>query len=176
MPSHFSTIGIPLKPQQDELSALAQKVAKDCVRHDTENGCYLQWSSPSGAVLWLQLDPANNLIGMDPHYSGQSRITVGLLQRVVRPGCTELEGAFYGWAKPEEEDIRPPESTAIFTGHVLEVQTRTNELTGKGYYWAFVETLCATFDVLIDPELLDHAPKAGNVLSGTFWLSGRIYK
>ena len=37
-----------------------------------------------------------------------------------------------------------------------------------------VETLGRTFDVVIDPELLSVRPSAGNVLSGWFWLSGRL--
>ena len=31
-----------------------------------------------------------------------------------------------------------------------------------------------TFDVVIDPELLDTPIEPGNVLSGWFWLSGRL--
>jgi hypothetical protein len=37
-----------------------------------------------------------------------------------------------------------------------------------------VDTLGGTFDVVIDPELLPDRPRAGNVVSGWFWLSGRL--
>jgi hypothetical protein len=51
---------------------------------------------------------------------------------------------------------------------------RTNQLTGQAFCWALVETLSATYDVVIDPELLDALPQVGNVLHGSFWMSGRI--
>ena len=47
-------------------------------------------------------------------------------------------------------------------------------VTGHPFWWALVDTLGGTFDVVIDPELLPAAPRRGNVLQGWFWLSGRI--
>ena len=49
-----------------------------------------------------------------------------------------------------------------------------NSVTGYPFWWALVDTLGGTFDVVIDPALLPSPPRAGNVLSGWFWLSGRI--
>jgi hypothetical protein len=47
-------------------------------------------------------------------------------------------------------------------------------VTGNRFWWALVDTLGGTYDVVIDPELLPDSPRAGNILSGWFWLSGRI--
>ncbi|MCG8349407.1 MAG: hypothetical protein MI924_16700 [Chloroflexales bacterium] len=247
MPSHFSTIGIPIQ-SQDELLALAQRVVDNSIGHDTEHGYYLQWSSSCGAEVWLQINQNNDLIGVTPHFSGKSRVRVGLTQRVLHPDSTELDGALYGWADPASDDpasgcyplvfdtpdftlhqhillpaivtvqvaafahdvsvfasakafaasqtsefkfasksyipagtftpdgeeVKSPEAHAMFTGHILEAEMRTNQLTGQAFYWALVETLCATYDVVIDPELLDALPHVGNVLYGSFWISGRI--
>lgn len=68
----------------------------------------------------------------------------------------------------------PPGSMAILTGHVVATATKINALTGSSYYWAEVASLGGSFDVVIDPALCDEAPKTGGVISGSFWLCGRI--
>ncbi|RMG40631.1 MAG: hypothetical protein D6732_03155 [Methanobacteriota archaeon] len=61
-------------------------------------------SSECGAELWLQTDANNELVGMTPFFAGDARIRVRLVARVARPDDTPLEGAFYGWAAPDESD------------------------------------------------------------------------
>jgi len=51
---------------------------------------------------------------------------------------------------------------------------RANTISGTPYWWALVESVGGTFDVVIDPELLPILPQAGQVMSGWFWLSGRL--
>ena len=80
-----------------------------------------------------------------------------------------------GLLSPAGEPINPPEPHALFVGHVLEAEDRENSVTGKPFWWALVETLGGTFDVVIDPDLLPESPRAGNVVSGWFWLSGRLH-
>lgn len=70
--------------------------------------------------------------------------------------------------------IEPPEAIAIFTGHVIEADVRKNSLTRQIFFWALVDTLGGRYDVVIDRSLLAQAPSAGGVLSGSFWLSGRL--
>jgi hypothetical protein len=185
---------------------------------------------------------------MNPHFSGESAVRVGLVARIIRPDGTDLDGAFHGWVAPAGdnpesgcypfvfdapdfqlhhqmhlpaiaeaqvvafahevslftspeahaawqtgeikfasqsfipsglfspggESTEPPEAQAIFTGHILKTEIRRNELTGKRFYWALVETLGGKFDVLFDPELVADSPTVGGVLSGAFWLSGRL--
>ena len=79
-----------------------------------------------------------------------------------------------GLFSPAGEKTEPPEAHAIFTGHIRKVEERTNELTNKGFWWALVESLGGVFDVVIDPELVEDTPQVGGVLSGAFWLSGRL--
>jgi hypothetical protein len=71
-------------------------------------------------------------------------------------------------------DVVPPEATAIFTGQVVEGETNVNAFTGRSFHWAAVDTLSARVDVVIDPALVAAAPMAGNVISGSFWLTGRV--
>jgi hypothetical protein len=79
-----------------------------------------------------------------------------------------------GLISPGGEPIDPPESHALLAGHVLEAEERRNAVTGHPFWWALVETVGGTYDVVIDPSLLTAIPRAGNVLSGWFWLSGRL--
>lgn len=79
-----------------------------------------------------------------------------------------------GLFSPEGCATEPPSSRAIFTGHVVATDIKTNSLTGAKYYWVLVDTLGGSFDVVIDPELCDSAPVVGGVLSGSFWLCGRL--
>lgn len=79
-----------------------------------------------------------------------------------------------GLFNPAGESTVPPQARAVFTGHVLAADEKVNVLTGRGFYWALVETLGGAYDVVIDSSLLPAAPAVGAVISGSFWLSGRI--
>jgi hypothetical protein len=79
-----------------------------------------------------------------------------------------------GLISPAGEPVIPPESHALIAGEVLEAAPRANAISGIQYWWALVETIGGTFDVVIDPDLLSDQPRAGNVVSGWFWLSGRL--
>lgn len=79
-----------------------------------------------------------------------------------------------GLISPAGDPVIPPESHALIAGEVLEAAPRVNAISGTRYWWALVETAGGTFDVVIDPELLTDQPRAGNVVSGWFWLSGRL--
>jgi hypothetical protein len=79
-----------------------------------------------------------------------------------------------GLFTPDGVAAAPPRARAIFTGHVLAADRKINVLTGCAFYWALVETYGGTYDVVIDPALLAGVPAVGGVISGSFWLSGRI--
>jgi hypothetical protein len=79
-----------------------------------------------------------------------------------------------GLISPSGEPVTPPESHALFTGHVIEAAEKLNAVTGDPFWWALVDTVGGTFDVVIDRALLDGPVRAGNVVSGWFWLSGRL--
>lgn len=67
-----------------------------------------------------------------------------------------------------------PEATAVFTGIVRRADRRTNEQTGRPFYWAEVDTLGVRVDVVVDPALVTTPPAPGHVVQGSFWLSGRL--
>jgi hypothetical protein len=79
-----------------------------------------------------------------------------------------------GLISPGGEPLNPPEPHALIAGHVLEAAVRVNTVSGMPYWWALVDTVGGTFDVVIDPDLLADPPRPGDVLAGWFWLSGRL--
>lgn len=103
MPSHFSTIGIPIT-HDEEFWEIAQNVASQSEKREVKQGAYYYWHDASGAELWLQVNHENELIGMNPHFGGQSQVRVGLTHRVNRPNESGLDGALHGWADPEPDD------------------------------------------------------------------------
>ena len=56
----------------------------------------------------------------------------------------------------------------------MRAERKRNEESGGEFLWAAVDTLGGTYDVVADPSLLEIVPPPGSVLSGTFWLSGRV--
>jgi hypothetical protein len=79
-----------------------------------------------------------------------------------------------GIISPSGEPVTPPESHALIAGEVIEAAERRNTVSGQPFWWALVDTVGGTFDVVIDPALLSNPVRTGNVISGWFWLSGRL--
>jgi hypothetical protein len=79
-----------------------------------------------------------------------------------------------GLISPSGEPVTPPESHALIAGHVLDAAPRQNAVSGRPYWWALVETLGGTYDVVVDPPLITGPIRPGHVVSGWFWLSGRV--
>jgi hypothetical protein len=79
-----------------------------------------------------------------------------------------------GLISPSGEPVVPPESHALIAGHVIEASERRNTVTGQPFWWALLDTIGGTYDAVIDPTLLASPVRSGNVVSGWFWLSGRL--
>ena len=76
-----------------------------------------------------------------------------------------------------EEDSAPPQAFALINGRVSEAARHRNELTGGEYAWLLLDTLGGSIDVVADFELLPGGlPRRGEVVSGTFWMSGRVLR
>jgi hypothetical protein len=79
-----------------------------------------------------------------------------------------------GLFSPSGDPVIPPEPHALIAGHVVHAAERQNSVSGEPFWWALVDTIGGTFDVVIDPALLDRPVQAGNIVSGWFWLSGQL--
>lgn len=71
----------------------------------------------------------------------------------------------------ELNEVRP---IGMFTGEIKEFEMRTNKVSGEKFYWFLVETLGGEVDVVCDPKFVTQEPEIGGIVSGQFWLSGKI--
>ncbi len=104
--SHFSDIGFYLE-NEDDMYALAEQVYPLTEMYKSPQGTYFGYADPSGAELWLQLNAQNELIGMNPHFSGGSSLRVGITAMLPHED-SELDASLHLWADPQ--DSRKPES------------------------------------------------------------------
>jgi len=111
--SHFSSIGIELSSAED-MQALVERVADEAEYVQVPGGVYLVWSGGDGPELWLQCDAEDNLIGMSPHFAGPTRMRLGLVAPIERPGQTGLDGALYAWANPPGDDLEAGDYPLVF--------------------------------------------------------------
>ncbi|HEX8637266.1 MAG TPA: hypothetical protein VF692_04330 [Pyrinomonadaceae bacterium] len=70
--------------------------------------------------------------------------------------------------------IEPPRPIGIFSGVIKAFEVKRNERTKARFYWFLVETVGGEVDVVADPKLILIEPEIGGVVSGQFWLSGRL--
>lgn len=67
-----------------------------------------------------------------------------------------------------------PTAHALFIGNILEVKQVKNSFTGIEFYYLLVRTLSAEYDVVVGLDCIKKAPEVGNLITGIFWMSGRI--
>ena len=65
-------------------------------------------------------------------------------------------------------------ASAWFIGTVRAAETRRNELSGNDFYCCLIETHGGTLQAVFPSDMLEHAPQTGNVISGKYWLTGRL--
>lgn len=74
-----------------------------------------------------------------------------------------------------QSDDEPQQPTAMFIGKIQAFAKKKSSVNGTEFYWFRVKTLGAEYDVVADPDLLQGAePALEMVLAGSFWLSGKI--
>ena len=71
------------------------------------------------------------------------------------------------------EEGQAPVPLALIAGHVLAAERRTNPAGGP-FWWMHVRTLGAEIDVVAEEALVPEPPTAGGIVSGEFYLSGRV--
>ena len=163
--------------------------------HTPLDGTFLAWANPSGgaasvgdypfvfdcpdAATHLELPLPATVTAQIAAFAQQVSLyesPAAYVSSQAAEGMSSPSRSFIpsGLMSPDGTPRDPPEPHALIAGHVLEAATRVNAISGQPYWWALVETVGGTFDAVIDPQLLADAPRAGNVLAGWFWLSGRL--
>jgi hypothetical protein len=82
----------------------------------------------------------------------------------------------FSFDENENIDLNVMRPIGKFAGEIKAFDRRTNQLSGQDFYWFLVETLGGEIDVVADPKFVTDEPKIGGIVSGQFWLSGRIYE
>jgi hypothetical protein len=83
-------------------------------------------------------------------------------------------GLFAVSEKDGSLDLSVVRPVGTFAGEIKDFELKTNSLSGEKFYAMLVETLGGEIDVVVDPKFVPHEPKPGGIVSGQFWLSGRI--
>ena len=71
-------------------------------------------------------------------------------------------------------DLSLARPVGMFAGEIKDVELKTNELSGEKFYALSVETLGGDVDVVVDPKFVPQEPQIGGIVSGQFWLSGKV--
>ena len=74
----------------------------------------------------------------------------------------------------EAVDLSVVRPVGKLAGEIKEFELKTNELSGEKFYHFLVETLGGEVDVVADVKLIKDEPQIGGIVSGQFWLSGKI--
>lgn len=71
-------------------------------------------------------------------------------------------------------DLSHARPIAVLAGAIKEYELKTNALSGEKFYWFLIDTYGGETDVVADIKLISSEPKIGGIVSGQFWLSGKI--
>jgi hypothetical protein len=104
MANHMTTLGFPASTEQ-EFAQLAMTTPMQGKPIQVSGGTYYRWTPGAGVELWAQVDGDGQIIGLNPHFSGEARLRVRLMERIAREHDSALDGAFYGWADPADSDL-----------------------------------------------------------------------
>lgn len=92
--SNLSDIGFPVKSEQD-VNEMLMSILKHLSQIPAPPfGFYYKFEDESGAQIFLQTNPAQEIIGFNPSFAGKSLRTADLIEPVERD-TSELDGAFY---------------------------------------------------------------------------------
>ena len=110
MATHFSTIGLSIQTDA-ELVECIERILPTAEKFPTPSGTYHRWRDPSGAELWIQFNAENELVGVNPHFGGRSRVRALLTHSIASGSPGTLDGRFSGWADPAKAT---PESSGAY--------------------------------------------------------------
>jgi hypothetical protein len=80
----------------------------------------------------------------------------------------------FDFSKENWDEENPPRPVGKMAGEIKEFALKTNEMSGERFYHFLIDTHGGEADVVVDPKYVTREPRAGGIVSGTFWLSGRV--
>ncbi len=97
--SNLSNIGLGVN-NDEEFNTLLNNIYHKAERKICKDGSYMVWKDQSGAEVCLQMDNANNLLGLNPYFNGKSKRNV-CLTSAHNTAESLLDGGYRAWSNPE---------------------------------------------------------------------------
>ncbi|MCD9189293.1 MAG: hypothetical protein LUM44_22945 [Pyrinomonadaceae bacterium] len=85
-----------------------------------------------------------------------------------------VPSGLFAFNENEAVDLSLVHPIGILSGEIKNFELKTNSLTNEKFYHFLVETAGGEIDVVADANLIKEEPQTGSVVSGQFWLSGKI--
>lgn len=101
MPNHMTTVGFNVQSRED-FENIAEYAIATGTRIKAKNGHYVFSKTEKSIELWLQINKKNEIIGLNPHFSGSSKMKVGITNEIFPDSNNSLDGTFHAWAEPDE--------------------------------------------------------------------------
>ena len=80
-----------------------------------------------------------------------------------------------GLFSPDGSPTDPPVAFAVLSGRVLTTQSHKNPISGAGFLSARLRTLGGEIDAVVEPDLVKGEMTPGGIVTGSFWISGRLH-
>lgn len=94
MADHLAALGIGSSSPEERLALVRKILSKSKPHSQRPDGITLVWHDPSGAELWIYLDPEGNMKAVVPHFSGGPRMHLEIQAVVERPEVSSFDGGF----------------------------------------------------------------------------------
>ncbi|HEX8454749.1 MAG TPA: hypothetical protein VF647_21895 [Longimicrobium sp.] len=110
MANLFAALGFDIETRE-QFSAHSLMVAEAGERIALPGGGeYRRWSPGAGVELWAQVT-ANQVVGMNPHFAGDTTIRAGVSRRFRDPAFSALDGMYQVWPEPTSHDAESGSTT-----------------------------------------------------------------
>ncbi len=92
------------------------------------------------------------------------------------PGNTTPKGRRFSpeFFIPSGTFEQPNRAHAVFAGHVQRALVKTNPVSRLQFHHILVQTAAGLLDIVANPAVVQGRPVEAGVVSGEFWLSGRV--
>jgi hypothetical protein len=91
---HLAAIGIG-SDVQEERQDQVKRILKSSQPHSQRgDNMTLRWTDPSGAELWIYVDESGAMKSVQPHFAGETRMTLELQEILEREEMSPFDGGF----------------------------------------------------------------------------------
>jgi len=173
--SNLTNIGFDIR-SKEALMSLAEMATNVGRAMPCDLGTYFLYEEVSGAQLYCQVNDRRQLIGVNPHFTGESRRHVCLTSTVERKD-SPLDGAYHGWANPPKLDD-PQGGEYPFVFDVPDFRLMGEIVFPKSYQIQLTAFASLDFHIFDDEAAFDASGVFGEVklASSSFIPSGLFTK